>query len=113
MKFGPHKYSLHSKYPNERTRIMAIVLECSDIRRRGEAKREAYYGAGSGRIWLDGFDCDGSEASLDQCGIYVWGANDCSHAEDAGVSCCEYILTLTPPGKLKINLEFVLPMNRW
>ena len=46
------------------------------------------YGAGSGRIWLDGVGCSGVENYLLTCphrGIGV--LQSCSHSEDVGVVC--------------------------
>ena len=46
------------------------------------------YGAGSGRIWLDGVGCLGEERYLLTCphrGIGV--QRSCSHTEDVGVVC--------------------------
>jgi len=53
----------------------------------GEPKIEAFYGAGSGQIWLDSLECDGSEDAVGECDHGGWGVHDCSHGEDAGVKC--------------------------
>ncbi|PVD22184.1 hypothetical protein C0Q70_17989 [Pomacea canaliculata] len=45
------------------------------------------YPESSWRIWLDEVDCDGTEAHLGQCHKNIYGDNDCSHLEDAGVIC--------------------------
>ncbi|KAG9349015.1 hypothetical protein JZ751_029333 [Albula glossodonta] len=42
---------------------------------------------GSGRIWLDDLRCTGSETNIFQCPHNGIGVNNCSHNEDAGVSC--------------------------
>lgn len=47
----------------------------------------AYFGSGSGPIWLDDVFCDGSEYFVQECAHNGFGANDCNHLEDAGVEC--------------------------
>ena len=53
---------------------------------------------GIGKIWLDDVECSGSEAKLVDCNARVIGEHDCTHIEDAGVSCpgrlCVYIMML-------------------
>ena len=45
------------------------------------------YGGASGTIWLDEVQCTGIESSLEYCPRNEWGDHDCSHHEDAGVTC--------------------------
>ena len=48
----------------------------------------AYFGQGSGPIWLDYVFCAGIEATLASCGhLGVNITRSCSHIEDAGVRC--------------------------
>lgn len=47
----------------------------------------AYYGEGSGQIWLDDVNCTGAESDLWACPFRAWGQHNCQHKEDAGVLC--------------------------
>jgi deleted-in-malignant-brain-tumors protein 1 len=42
---------------------------------------------GAGQVWLANVQCDGNETRLTECTIPAFGTTNCSHAEDAGVSC--------------------------
>ena len=48
---------------------------------------EAYYGEGSGYIWLDDVNCSSSETNILSCPHNGLGMHNCDHYEDAGVRC--------------------------
>ena len=51
------------------------------------AKSNAYFGRGTGRIWLNRLDCLGHEENLFNCYQSAIGSNFCWHRDDAGVTC--------------------------
>ena len=54
----------------------------------------AFFGAGSGPIYLDNVACQGEESSLLDCQRNPIGEHNCDNSEDAGVSCESSGLTL-------------------
>ena len=52
------------------------------------SKTSAYYGAGSGPVWMSGLDCTGRESNISDCyhNGFTTSAH-CSHSYDAGVMC--------------------------
>ncbi|XP_078397295.1 scavenger receptor cysteine-rich domain-containing protein DMBT1-like [Cetorhinus maximus] len=66
------------------TTVVCRVLKCGMAL---SAQTGAYYGEGTGDIWLDNVRCKGTESALDQCSANPWGVNNCTHSQDAGVIC--------------------------
>ena len=62
---------------------------CSELGTAGavDVKHSAYYGQGSGPIWLSGVRCGGTELTIGDCTQINWWEPDCDHSEDAGVKC--------------------------
>ena len=59
-------------------------------------KSNAYYGQGSGNVWLEYLSCTGAESSIADCtNTHAWGNNLCSHNEDAGVICATGTMRFT------------------
>ncbi|XP_038837997.1 neurotrypsin-like [Salvelinus namaycush] len=77
-----------------------VEVVCRQLGLGGVARAwgQAYFGAGSGRVWLDEVRCTGNELTLEQCPKAAWGEHNCLHSEDAGVSC-----TPLPDGSVRLS----------
>ena len=54
----------------------------------GRSYNGAFFGRGSGPIWLDNIACIGNESTIASCGHLGFNITRyCSHYEDAGVRC--------------------------
>ena len=51
------------------------------------ASPRAFYGQGSGQIWLDNLLCVGTEVTIGNCTHNGWGSHNCAHFEDASANC--------------------------
>ena len=51
------------------------------------APNKAFFGQGSGKIWLNFVKCQGDESSIVNCQHLSWGLHGCGHHEDASVIC--------------------------
>ncbi|EFJ44898.1 hypothetical protein VOLCADRAFT_64471, partial [Volvox carteri f. nagariensis] len=53
----------------------------------GRAHWGAYFGEGSGPIFLSNVGCSGLEKRLQDCANLQWNPKSCSHSEDVSVVC--------------------------
>lgn len=53
------------------------------------AVKRAKFGQGSGPIWLSDMNCLGTEVAILECPGADLGVADCTHSNDAGVSCID------------------------
>ena len=67
--------------------ITILKTFCSFLGLDSVAFSNAYFGEGTGSIWLDDVSCSGTESTLVSCSHNGLGSNDCDHYEDAGVYC--------------------------
>ena len=66
----------------------------------GTALSSAFFGEGTGPIWLDEVSCTGSESELLECPHNSVGNDNCIHSEDASVRCSS--------GRINININSLI-----
>ncbi|XP_078685512.1 uncharacterized protein LOC144918527 [Branchiostoma floridae x Branchiostoma belcheri] len=52
-----------------------------------QVRNDAYFGQGTGPIYMADLRCDGNESSIFDCPYAGWTIHDCDHGQDAGVVC--------------------------
>ena len=62
-----------------------LLLKCNVI--GATTRYGAFYGSGSGPIFLSNLWCNGNEKSILQCSRDMYSIRSCRHYEDAGVKC--------------------------
>ena len=64
-----------------------VVCRAFGYPRASRALHSAYFGQGSGKIWLDDVNCLGYERSIKRCSHNGRNVNNCDHSKDASVIC--------------------------
>ena len=64
-----------------------VVCNQLGLAKATAVRHGAFYGQGSGRIWLNNLNCTGIELIIENCSHSGWGDESCSHSKDAGVKC--------------------------
>ncbi|KAM6221023.1 macrophage scavenger receptor types I and II [Rhynchocyon petersi] len=93
---GPHQGTVEIFYNgqwgticDDHWEVRGGLVVCRSLGYRGvlAVHKEAYFGQGTGPIWLNEVFCFGRESSIEECWIKQWGVRTCTHSEDAGVTC--------------------------
>ena len=65
-----------------------VVCKQLDLGNAAAARYNAFYGEGSGQIWLQDLRCLGNESTIGDCPHDGWGYTSfCDHYEDVGIKC--------------------------
>jgi hypothetical protein len=68
--------------------VVVIIGLASDFKRiNATAKQSAFFGEGTGQIWMDELRCGDTDTDLFRCPQNGLGSHNCAHGEDAGVVC--------------------------
>ncbi|KAK2893022.1 hypothetical protein Q8A67_013010 [Cirrhinus molitorella] len=64
--------------------VVCREMGCGNVT---EVKSDAYFGQGSGPVWMKNVRCNGTESSLKNCVLGQIVQQNCSHEKDAGIIC--------------------------
>ena len=88
-------------FTHSAARVVCLML-AYDYSGRAVGNR---YGAGSGPIWLDDVDCNGTETDIRDCRHRGWGRHNCEHSQDVSVSCDTSVRLVGGPSPREGRLE--------
>jgi len=97
-----------------------IIFSCECVcfvRNYGRISARRYDG-GTGPIWLDDVNCNGTETAIGNCPHNGWGSHNCDHSEDVSITCDN---TTTTSGNDKVvsqvitssQVESIWPYSAW
>ena len=69
-------------WTEENAHVVCYELGFTSVRKALQS-----FGPGSGRVWMDQVNCNGSESAFVECPNSGWGNTACTHQEDVGVIC--------------------------
>lgn len=83
-----------------------VVCRAMDCGTAQTAKSAAFFGQGSGDIWMDDVRCLGNETTLVHCQRNSFGDNNCGHGEDASVICSATIRLINGTDQCSGRVEY-------
>ncbi|XP_078141077.1 scavenger receptor cysteine-rich domain-containing protein DMBT1-like [Centroberyx gerrardi] len=86
----------------EDAQVVCREMECGTAQ---SAKRRAYFGAGTGKIWMNKLKCSGTEGFLKECSHRGFRRHDCGHHQDAGVICSAAVRLVNGTGRCSGRVE--------
>ena len=70
-----------------RINLFLCTMNFTPISTVAKERTNAYFGSGTGPVYMSAVSCSGSETSLLQCTSDPLLSGGCSHSQDAGVEC--------------------------